>query len=66
MHLMINGQARDLAGTPTITDVLAQMGHARGTVSVAINETFVPRSLYDEATLDEGDRVDIVAPQQGG
>ena len=35
-------------------------------IAVAHNEEFVPRSRYASLQLQEGDRLEIVAPMQGG
>jgi sulfur carrier protein len=37
-----------------------------GAFAVAVNGEFVPRSLYNETSLAEGDQVDVVSPVGGG
>lgn len=34
--------------------------------AIAINQSLVPRALYDSTLLKEGDHVDIIVPMQGG
>jgi sulfur carrier protein len=34
--------------------------------AVAVNTTFVPIAKYDETIIKEGDKIDILAPVQGG
>lgn len=34
--------------------------------AVAINGEFIPRSAYEEVSLQDGDKVDVVAPVGGG
>ncbi len=41
------------------------MGYKEG-FAVALNETFVLKSKYDTTLVKNEDRVDIVAPVQGG
>ncbi len=45
---------------------MAAWGYDCGKIAVAVNEDFVPRSQYASLRLKESDRVDIVAPVQGG
>jgi sulfur carrier protein len=37
-----------------------------GKVATALNEEFVPASHRDKTALNTGDRVEILAPMQGG
>jgi len=37
-----------------------------GTFAVAVNDTFIPRSEYDNTILKDGDRVELLVPMQGG
>ena len=41
-------------------------GQAEARVATAVNEDFVPAARRGAHTLQEGDRVEIVAPRQGG
>ena len=42
------------------------VGQAEARVATAVNEDFVPAARRGAHTLQEGDRVEIVAPRQGG
>lgn len=66
MKLVVNDQPQDYDGEPTIPALLAHLGHEVTAVAVAVNEEFVSRRAYAETRLHEGDRVEIVAPMQGG
>ncbi|KAJ54260.1 hypothetical protein ACMU_18720 [Actibacterium mucosum KCTC 23349] len=65
MKINVNGTARDVTG-PSLNDVLVELGHGVGRVATAVNETFVPAAARAEYLLQDGDRVEIVAPRQGG
>ena len=41
-------------------------GQAEAKVATAVNEDFVPAARRGAHMLQEGDRVEIVAPRQGG
>ncbi|MEM1346719.1 MAG: sulfur carrier protein ThiS [Pseudomonadota bacterium] len=59
-------------GTPTTTHaetlerLLAELGKADAKVATAVNEDFVPVPSRASHRLHDGDRVEIVAPHQGG
>jgi sulfur carrier protein len=65
MKITVNGTAQDTAA-PTLDALLIELGHGGAKVATAVNETFVPAALRPEQKLTEGDRVEIVAPRQGG
>ncbi len=65
MRIFVNGEPLDALG-PTLADLLKQVGHGGSKVATAVNETFVPADRRETYTLTTGDRVEIVAPRQGG
>ena len=65
MKLSINGEPREVSAT-RLSDVLAELGFAQARVATAVNGDFVPAASRPATQLSEGDRVEIVAPQQGG
>jgi sulfur carrier protein len=64
MKLSVNGESVEVAAT-TIAALLAELAYD-GKVATALNEKFVPASHRDTAILQAGDRVEILAPMQGG
>ncbi len=34
--------------------------------AIAINQRFIPRSMYEITLLREGDRIEFISPMQGG
>ena len=65
LRLTINGEPQDLAA-PTLAEALEALGYADAVVATALNGAFVPKRLRAETPLREGDRIEIVAPRQGG
>jgi sulfur carrier protein len=49
-----------------LASALEELGYGRATVATALNGKFVPASLRSDAPLTEGDRVEVLAPMQGG
>lgn len=65
MKITVNGTPRDTAAT-TLDALLVELGYAGAKVATAVNESFVPAAIRLEQRLNEGDRIEIVAPRQGG
>lgn len=64
MKIVLNGEPREMRGE-TLSDLLQESGFS-GRVATAVNEDFVPSSLRVVHKLNDGDRVEVVAPMQGG
>lgn len=64
MKIVLNGKPREVRAQ-TLADLLAEC-QLSGRVATAVNEEFVPSSLRFAHELSDGDRVEVVAPMQGG
>ncbi|WP_269618591.1 sulfur carrier protein ThiS [Zhongshania sp. BJYM1] len=62
----VNNESKDCSSSQSLSELLSQWGFESGKVAVAVNEDFVPRSKYDSCRLKNGDKVDVLAPVQGG
>ena len=65
MKITLNGKAVEIRAA-TLADALAELGYADAQVATAVNEEFVPRGARAVRALAAGDRVEVVAPRQGG
>ncbi|MGO4870241.1 MAG: sulfur carrier protein ThiS [Roseiarcus sp.] len=65
MKLVVNGVEQDVAAE-TLAAALDALDYGETLVATALNGEFVPARKRAETTLREGDRVEIVAPRQGG
>ncbi len=65
MKITLNGEARALNG-PTVQDVLTEIGLAAARVATALNGEFLPAATRAGTALKDGDRLEVVAPMQGG
>ena len=65
MRIEVNGETRDVAAT-TLADALAELGLGAAKVATALNGEFVPASARATHPLRDGDRVEVLAPMQGG
>jgi sulfur carrier protein len=63
--LVVNGAAIGSTAA-TLAELIADLGYGDGRVATARNGEFVAVRLRAETVLAEGDRIEIVAPRQGG
>jgi len=65
MRILVNGVWREIAG-PVLAATLEELGYADRTVSTAVNGEFVGVEQRAGTALAEGDRLEVLAPMQGG
>ncbi|MCB1352222.1 MAG: sulfur carrier protein ThiS [Rhodobacteraceae bacterium] len=65
MKICLNGEDRETAG-PTLAALVEEAGFASRKIATAVNGEFVPALARSQRALTEGDRVEILAPMQGG
>ena len=66
IEVSVNSESKQIDSGKSLAELLGDWGFECQRVAVAINEDFVPRSTYADVSLKAGDRVDVVAPVQGG
>ena len=62
----VNNESRDCAPDQPLAQLLTIWGFEAGKVAIAVNQSFVPRSQYKSYCVEHGDKVDVLAPVQGG
>jgi sulfur carrier protein len=65
MKIIVNGDSREVAAV-SIGAALDELGFADAVVATALNGEFVPVIRRHAAMLAEGDRLEVLAPMQGG
>lgn len=65
MKITVNGEPAEVRAT-ALPDVLNELGFGDAKVATALNETFVPVGARPGIILSHGDRLEVVAPRQGG
>ncbi|HEX6002246.1 MAG TPA: sulfur carrier protein ThiS [Hyphomicrobiaceae bacterium] len=63
--ILLNGERLETAAR-TLAELVAGQGFAATSVATAVNGAFVPREARAATLLSGGDKVEIVAPRQGG
>jgi len=66
MNIVLNGEARSLAASSSVADLVQSLGYAGKRVAVERNGEIVPRSTYPQAFIADGDRIEIVVAVGGG
>jgi thiamine biosynthesis protein ThiS len=66
MKLVINGEERTFADSPTLAKLIKELGMKQDRVAVELNHKIAPRGSWAEIVLAEGDRLEIVHFVGGG
>ena len=62
----LNGERHSIEQPQDVQQFLGSLQDLPESFAIAVNEAFVPRSAYADTTINEGDRVELVVPMQGG
>ncbi|MQS00101.1 sulfur carrier protein ThiS [Gluconobacter aidae] len=65
MRIDLNGQTIETQAQ-TLADLLSEQGFESSCVATAVNGEFIARSLRSETRLDDGVKVEVLSPMQGG
>jgi sulfur carrier protein len=65
MKLVVNGEAQELA-VATLAEAVQSLDLGEAKIGTALNGEFVPARIRQATALKDGDRIEIVAPRQGG
>ncbi len=65
MKVHVNNQSHELPAGATLADAIAILQPA-SPFAAAVNMNFVPNTRYRDTPLNDGDRVDVIAPVTGG
>ncbi len=68
MIIFVNGERREVAAAPRLSEVVAGPNGepARRGIAVAVDGTVVPRARHGDTVLHDGARIEIVTAVQGG
>ncbi|MFA7432086.1 MAG: sulfur carrier protein ThiS [Gemmobacter sp.] len=65
MRIDVNGTTREVTAG-TVADALDELGWAGAKVATALNGDFLPAAARAGQRLAPGDRLEVLAPMQGG
>jgi sulfur carrier protein len=65
VRLVVNGDAQEISAA-NLAEALHALDYAGAIVATALNGEFVPARKRESTPVKDGDRIEIVAPRQGG
>ena len=69
IDVLINGETHSVPARATVSVLVREMGFdpadAKG-MAVAVNDTVAPKGTWDHHAIRSGDRIEVIAAQQGG
>ncbi len=65
MRIFVNGDQRDVP-SETLAVALNALGYGGKKIATAVNGRFVSAAARPATRLNDGDKVEVVAPMQGG
>ena len=66
MQVYINGESREVQGSPSLADLISQLDLPAARIAVELNREVVRRSEWDGTMLRDDDRIEIVHFVGGG
>jgi sulfur carrier protein len=68
MTIWLNGEASELGRGVSLSEAVAATGAPpdRRGIAVAVDGEVVPRALWDDTELEDGQRIEVVHAVQGG
>ncbi len=65
MHIYVNGDRHNI-DPETLAAALDRLGYGGKKIATAVNGRFVAATARPDLKLADGDKVEVVAPMQGG
>jgi thiamine biosynthesis protein ThiS len=66
MHVYVNGELKELSGTPSLTELVTQLELPTARIAIELNREVVRRSEWGSTMLKDEDRIEIVHFVGGG
>ncbi len=66
MNITLNGQAKTLANTDTISALITELGYDNKRIAVELNGDIVPKSQHASTAIKDADTIEIVVAVGGG
>ena len=65
MNIIVNGQNQNISRA-NLSMVLEELGYKQMKLATALNGDFISVEQRDNTELKDGDKLEILSPQQGG
>ena len=66
MQVYVNGEIKELSGTPSLTELVAQLELPAARIAIELNREVVRRSEWSGTILKDEDKIEIVHFVGGG
>lgn len=66
MHILVNGESREVPQATTVAALANLLGLNSKTVVVQRNEDIVDRTNYESTVLEDGDQIELIRFVGGG
>jgi len=66
MQVYVNGELKELTGTPSLTELVTQLELPAARIAIELNREVVRRSAWGSTVLKDEDRIEIVHFVGGG
>jgi sulfur carrier protein len=66
MKIQLNGHEREFAAPLSLSKLVEQLGMKEDRVAVELNRNIVPREMWPQTPLSDGDRLEVVHFVGGG
>ena len=66
MKILLNDNEQLIDEATALSTLVKTHGNDEAAFAIAVNDTFIPRSDYESTILNDGDRVELLIPMQGG
>lgn len=65
MKILVNNEER-IVFSSSLADALTELGYDGAVIATALNGDFTPRASRAQTVLQDGDRLELLAPMRGG
>jgi len=66
IKVSVNGEIKEVSEHLNVNELIEELGYRTKGFAVAVNTTFVAINTYANTIIKENDKIDILAPVQGG
>ena len=64
--IQLNGAAQQISQSQNLDGLLGELNDLPDNFAIAVNENFVPQGAYSSTPINDGDRIELLVPMQGG
>jgi len=66
IKVSVNGEIKEISEDLNVNELIDELGYTTKGFAIAVNTIFVAIDTYGDTLIQENDKIDILAPVQGG